>query len=299
MDVLCVGHVTYDTTFACNSYPKENSKTRFHEQEQTTGGSLAISAILLAKWNQKVEMAALVGDDEAGRKIKKELSINRVGTKYLKTKEDYKTSYSLVLANRENGERTIFNYVEKNNNLEPLELESAPKYILIDGFEYEASKKLLKKYPNAISIMDADSDKKEVIDLATMVNYLVCSKEFAEKITGIKIDFLNKQTLVDIYLKMEKMFKNKIIITLEKNGVIYRYNDQIKLMPSIKVKTIDSTGVGGVFHGAFIYGLMQKFDYEKVLKYANVAGALSVTRIGSYRSIPTLEEMNGVYGQIK
>ena len=297
--ILCVGHITYDTTFPCENFPKENTKTRFHEKEECTGGPAAIAAFLLSKWGEEVEFAGAVGSDEYGRKIAKEFSINRISTKHLILKEDFKTSHSLVLANRSNGSRTIFTYTDKYNKLEPFDLEKEPDIILIDGFEYEASKHLLKKYPNVISVIDASYDKKEVIDLCKMVNYVVCSKDFAEKVTGIKINYSHKQTLIDIFIKLENMFKNNIVVTLEKEGSLYKYNDQIKLMPSIKVKTIDSTGAGDIFHGAFVYGLLHKFNYEKVIKFSNVAGALSVTRIGGYRSIPSLEEMNDVYEQVK
>ena len=299
MRILCIGHITYDITFPCDRFPLENSKTRFHEKEECTGGPVAIAAFLLSKWGQNVEMAGLVGNDEYGRKIKKEFSLNRIGNNHVILKDDLKTSHSLVLANRSNGKRTILTYADKYNKLLPFDLENQPDIILVDGYEYEASKKSLKKYPKAISVMDASYDKKEVLELGQMVKYLVCSKEFAERVTGIKIDFKNKQTLVDIYSKMEKMFKNNVVITLEENGCIYRFNGLIKIMPSIKVKTIDSTGAGDIFHGAFVYGLSQGFDYEKILKFSNVAGALSVTRVGGYRSIPTLEEMKDVYEQVK
>ena len=33
MRILCVGHVTYDITFPCDSFPVENTKTRYHEKE--------------------------------------------------------------------------------------------------------------------------------------------------------------------------------------------------------------------------------------------------------------------------
>lgn len=299
MRILCVGHVTYDVTFPCDSFPKENTKTRFREKEECTGGPAAIAAFLLGKWHQTVEFAGVVGTDEYGKKISKEFSLNRVSTKHLMMDENVKTSHSLVLANRSNGQRTVLTYAPKDRSLKPFDLEQAPDIILIDGYEYEASKHLLEKYPKAISVIDASYDKKEVLDLARMVNYLVCSKEFAERVTGVKIDFENKQTLLDIYTKMENMFKNKVVITLEAYGCIYRYQGQIKIMPSIGVKTVDSTGAGDIFHGAFVYGLAKNFDYEKLIKFSNIAGALSVTRVGGYRSIPTLEEMNDIYEQVK
>lgn len=299
MKILCVGHITYDTTFPADSFPKENTKTRYHEKTDCAGGPAAIAAFLLGKWNQDVEIAGLLGNDEYGKKIKKEFSLNHVKVNNLVLDENISTSHSLILANKENGSRTILMYVPKHSHLNPFTPNENPDIILIDGKEYEASKELLKKFPEAITVIDADRDKKEIIDLAREVKYLVCSKSFAEKVTGIKIDFDDKLTLVKNYTKMEEMFKNNIIITLEENGVLYKHNNQIKIMPSVKVKTIDSTGAGDIFHGAFVYGLANNFDYEKNLKFAVLASALSVTRVGSYKSIPTLEEMNDVYDEIK
>ena len=299
MKILSIGHVTYDTTFETDYFPLENTKNRFHDKEEYVGGPASIAALLLAKWNEEVDIAGIVGNDDYGKKVKKEFTINHVGVNYLSLDDNATTSHSFVLANKTNGSRTIFCYTSNKSHLKPFELDYKPDIILLDGYEYEASKKLLNTYPDAISVIDAGKDKKEVIELAKMVNYLVCSLEFAEKVTGIKADFTNKQTLGNIYTNMEAMFKNNVVITLEALGCMYRSGDQIKVMPSIKVKTIDSTAAGDIFHGAFVYGLAQKYDFEKVLKFANIAGALSVTRVGGYRSIPTLKEMNEIYEQVK
>lgn len=299
MNILCVGHITYDTTFPTDSFPKENTKVRYHEKTECAGGPAAIAAFLLGKWGQNVSIAGLLGNDEYGKKIKNEFSLNRVNTSNLVLDENTETSHSLILANRTNGSRTILMYVPKYANLNPFNPNEKPDIILLDGHEYEASKELIKKYPDVITVIDADRDKKEVVELAKEVKHLVCSKNFAEKVTGIKIDFNDKLTLVQNYTKMETMFKNNIVITLEENGLLYKHNNQIKIMPSVKVKTIDSTGAGDIFHGAFVYGLANKFEYEKTLRFAVLASALSVTRVGSYKSIPTLEEMNDIYDEIK
>ena len=70
-------------------------------------------------------------------------------------------------------------------------------------------------------------------------------------------------------------------------------------MSSIKVKALDSTGAGDIYHGAFLYGLTQNFDIEKVVSYANLAGAISVTRVGGRYSIPSLEEVENKYASLK
>ncbi len=132
-----------------------------------------------------------------------------------------------------------------------------------------------------------------------MVNYLVCSKEFAEDVTGIKIDYDNNQTIVDLYNKMKEIFKNNIVVTLETKGSLYEYNNVIKIMPSIKVKAIDSTGAGDIFHGSFTYGIVKQLNFEKILKISNIAGALSVTRLGGRNSIFSLKEMKEAYNEFE
>lgn len=298
MNIICLGHITFDITFPTDSFPKENKKTRFFEKTECAGGPASIAAFLLGRWHMHPFIAGKIGNDNYGKKIEKEFVLNKVNIKYLERSEEAETSHALILANRSNGSRTIFSYVPKNNALKPLSLEETPDIILIDGHEYVASKKLLKEYPHALSIIDAGRYKKEVIELAKMTDYVVCSKEFAEQVTGITIDYENRTSIIKLYQKMEEIFKGVIVVTLEDKGCLYSLDGKIKIMPSIKVKTIDSTGAGDIFHGAFTYGIAKGFDFEKILKYANIAGALSVTRVGGYKSIPSLEEMEAVYNEV-
>jgi sugar/nucleoside kinase (ribokinase family) len=66
-------------------------------------------------------------------------------------------------------------------------------------------------------------------------------------------------------------------------------------MPALKVEAKDTTGAGDIFHGAFVYGLSKGFDIEKIVKYANIAAGISVTRIGARQSIPGLNEVEAEY----
>ena len=67
------------------------------------------------------------------------------------------------------------------------------------------------------------------------------------------------------------------------------------MVPSIKVKALDSTGAGDIFHAAFLYSLTQNYDLEKALRFSNITGALSCLKIGSRLSIPDLEDMEKSY----
>jgi len=298
MKILCIGHAAYDLTSTISEFPIENTKNRVHDRIECGGGPSATAAYLLGKWHMDTSFAGIIGKDLYGEKIKSEFESIGVNTKYLEMSSEHTTTSSFILANTSNGTRTIFTYRPSDMKMQEFELDFEPDIILMDGQEYEMSKKLLEKYPNAISIIDAGRSRKEIIELSKMVTYLVCSKEFAENVSEIKFneDFSNKE---EIYHKLESIFHNNIVVTLEAKGCLYKLNNQLKIMPSIKVKAVDSTGAGDIFHGAFTYGIAKGYDFEKVLKLSNIAGAISVTRIGTRASIPTLEEMEEVYNAFK
>ncbi len=299
MKILVIGHAAYDITTPVESYPIENTKNRVHSRIECGGGPASNAAYLLGKWGLDVTFAGVVGNDLYGKRIKKEFDDINVDTRYLELSDSGQTSQAYIIANRENGSRTILTYRPDDMKLKNLDIDFKPDIILIDGQEFEMSKKMLEKYPDAISIIDASRDRKEIVELSKMVNYLVCSKGFAEQIAEYKIDYNDFNTLVTLFDKLEQVFDNTIVVTLEDKGCLYKNNGEVKIMPSIKVKAVDTTAAGDIFHGAFTYGMAKGFDFEKTLKIANMAGAISVTRIGGRNSIPTEDEMREVYNEFK
>ena len=299
MKILVIGHAAYDITTPVESYPIENTKNQVHSRIECGGGPASNAAYLLGKWGLDVTFAGVVGNDLYGKRIKKEFDDINVDTRYLELSDSGQTSQAYIIANRENGSRTILTYRPDDMKLKNLDIDFKPDIILIDGQEFEMSKKMLEKYPNAISIIDASRDRKEIVELSKMVNYLVCSKGFAEQIAEYKIDYNDFNTLVTLFDKLEQVFDNTIVVTLEDKGCLYKNNGEVKIMPSIKVKAVDTTAAGDIFHGAFTYGMAKGFDFEKTLKIANMAGAISVTRIGGRNSIPTEDEMREVYNEFK
>lgn len=293
MKALCIGHAAYDLTMPMDSFPKENIKYRVDNAVSCGGGPASNAAYLLSLWGVNTYFAGVVGNDENGKKIKEEFKKVNVNTKFLEVDKDNDTTISFVLINAKNGSRTIF--TKRSNSMKlTKEINIKPDLILVDGQELEASKKVLEKNKNAISIIDAGRVRPETIELAKMVDFVVCSKDFAEEYTNININLKDKEVLKIIFDKLNKDFKN-VIITVEDKGALYQKDGIIKLVPSIKVKQVDSTGAGDIFHGAFAYCLLKKYDIEKSIMISNIAGAISVTRIGGRYSMPSLKEVMSTY----
>ena len=295
MKILCLGHATYDVTLPLDEFPIENTKNRIQERIECGGGPASTAAYLLGCWGADVYFAGIVGDDYYGHKIKEEFKKANVHTDYLELRNGYDTTSSIVLANKANGSRTTFAYKPKKVEMKPFELDFNPNVILIDGQEYERSLEVLNKYPEALTIIDAGRDRPEIIHLCKLVKWVACSKDFAESVTGIKIDYNNFDTLKEVYQKLNEMFNNEVVITLEDKGCFYKG----EIIKSVQLKTVDSTGAGDIFHGALTYYLARGYDAFNALKLANYAGAISVSRIGTRNSIPTKEEMEAVYNEFK
>lgn len=296
MKVLCIGHATYDFYLPVEGYPEENNKYRVENQIESGGGPAATAAYVLGKWGVKTYYHGVLGNDLFAKKILKEFHDVKVNTKYVERTDEAATTISFALINSENGSRTLFNYGETPIDIQNFEYDFKPNIILTDGYNYEASVRAIENHPDAITVLDAGRASDQMYDLARRVNYIVCSKEFAEVASGLKINYDDSKSLAKMYENIEKEYNGKVIITLEEKGCLYRDDHgKIKLMTGLRVLPKDTTSAGDIFHGAFVYGLSKGLALETCLKIANIAAGLSVTKVGSRNSVPELDEVHGIY----
>lgn len=289
--ILCIGHASYDITIPFYGYPIENSKNRVEGKVECGGGPASNAAYLLGKWGLNSYFVGLIGNDREGQIILNEMDSVNVNTELVEINREMGTTISYIIANQQSGSRTVLTNRAQGYKMTPVSLAMDADYILVDGQELELSLSAIKENPSAISVLDAGTAKPATIELGKVVDYLVCSKKFAETIADEEFDYKNTDTIVSIYRKLENKFKTNIIITLEEKGSLCKVEDNLKLISSINVKAKDTTGAGDIFHGAFVFGLAKGLKMEDILKFSNVTSAISVKTIGGRYSIPNLEEV--------
>ncbi len=289
--IFCIGHATYDVTMPVEGYPKENTKIKTYSKIECGGGSSANSSVLLSRWGEKSYFIGSAGNDIYGERIRTSFINDNVSTRYFRLKNNCYTSTSFILANTKNGKRTITTFKDKNLNYKNKTILTKPDVMLFDGEHLEVSLFLIKKYKNALKIIDAGSFKEDTVKLCKYMDYIVCSKDFAESYTNTKIDVKDIDSIINTYKVLENDFKGTIVITLESTGSFAKIDNEYKIIPSIKVKALDSTGAGDIYHGAFTYFISNGFPLSKTMYLSNIAGALSVSKLGSRYSIPTKEEV--------
>lgn len=297
MKILCMGQITYDYSLPIDGFPIEGLKYELKEKIENSGGSACNMAYALAKWNEEVYLSAAVGGDELGNKIKKDLSDAGVKTHTVETVFESKTPIEFVLINKTTGNKTVFSICEKEPHVKKYEFDFIPEIILLDGYEYTSGISVVNKYPNAITILDAGDYTKSNVELCKYAKYIIASQRFVEGYTGVQADFSNPTTLLDLYKKFATKYPNSnVVVTLKNHGAMYLDNNQIKVMPGLKLESIkDSTAAGDIFRAAFALGLSRKYEMEKIIRIANIASGLSLSKIGGKESVPLFSDIAKYY----
>ncbi len=87
----------------------------------------------------------------------------------------------------------------------------------------------------------------------------------------------------------------KVIITMGSQGAFCSDGKKKEMIPSYKVKAFDTTGAGDSFNGGFAYAYEKGYDFFDCARFANAVGSCSVQKLGSMRSMPSLEEVEEVF----
>lgn len=291
MKVLCIGHATYDVVIPVSSYPLENTKNRVEDEVCCGGGPAANCAYLLGKWGIDTYFCGLAGDDYESSVIETEFNEVGVNLDYFIKDRDYKTTKSYLIVNTSNASRTSLACQSNKKRIDDINILIKPDIILIDGHEANLSRKVIEDNPNAVVVIDAGRYSSEIVELCHMCNYVVCSKNFAE-------EYCKSKNLKTMLTKMKNDFKCEIVITLEDKGCAY-YDNEVKIIKSIPFKAIDTTGAGDIFHGAFVYGLINNWNMYKNLSFANTTASLSITKLTGRRSIFPLNMVKDIYDELR
>jgi sugar/nucleoside kinase (ribokinase family) len=288
MKILSVGQSTLDISLPLDQEIKENEKFRVYDKLESPGGPATTASILLGRWGEDVTLYSRLGDDMYGKNISDFLVSANV--KHLSIPcPEFATPISVILTNKNNGNRTIFNcpgIIEASN----LSINEECSVFLTDAHEPEIAHRYLDQHPTVISVLDAGGYREATVELAKRVTWLVTSESFASGYTNVKIDMKDPRTWSTMFTKLHELNPHPVV-TLGERGCLYENEGQIHLLPSYPAVAIDTNGAGDVFHGAFVYGLVHQLTLIEILKLASMTSSIHVTRRGGSLSIPDLNEV--------
>ena len=81
-----------------------------------------------------------------------------------------------------------------------------------------------------------------------------------------------------------------IAITLGREGVLVREQNQVLRAPGFKVGSIDESGAGDAFAAGFITGLLENWPLEQTIRFASAVGASCTRALGCIEGVFDREE---------
>ena len=91
---------------------------------------------------------------------------------------------------------------------------------------------------------------------------------------------------------IKKYPSSNLILTLGKNGSMFKNADTLLKQSVFDVPVVDTTAAGDTFTGYFISAILNNHSFDYALKLASKASSVSVSRKGASASIPMLGEIN-------
>ncbi|MFO1418015.1 MAG: PfkB family carbohydrate kinase [Methylotetracoccus sp.] len=291
MDVLCVGHASYDLIFSVPRQPDADDKLLADGFLGCGGGPAANAAVTVARLGLRASFAGYLGDDLFGERHLAELEAHGITTE-LVVRGTNPTPLSVILV-KPDGSRSLVNYKGQTAPLPADAFASvapAARVVLFDGHEPLVSVDLLDSARRAAipTVLDAGSLHAGTEALMGKVEHLVCSEKFARQWLGHD----DPAAAVDRLAGLAPV----VVVTLGDRGLLWRRGTEHGALGACPVVAVDTTGAGDVFHGAYAAGLALGLSWDRLLAYASAAGALCCTRLGARSGIPSADEVATLLG---
>jgi fructokinase len=307
MKILCIGEALID--MICTN----KGKALMHGDDflKKAGGAPTNVAAAIAALGGQVELAAKVGVDPFGEHLIDVMKKSNVSTRWMLQDPNHFTTFAFVSL-MEDGERDFYFNRGADGQLSEADIDaidlaefSIVHFGSATGFLpgplQAAYRSLLQKAIAANKLVSFDPNYRHLLFRNDMQSFIDQSWRFLQACHFFKVSdeealLLTGQPTVDAAAKdfLEKTSAT-FAITLGKEGTLLGFNQTTKIIPSIAVQPIDTTGAGDAFVGAVLFQLnnqptkdLTEKDWEKIILNANKAGARTCEYMGAMEAFKHL-----------
>ncbi|QDU62314.1 putative sugar kinase YdjH [Planctomycetes bacterium Pan216] len=291
-DVVGIGAVTWDRFLVVPRYPNPDDKVRAIQTEECGGGQAATALVALSRWGLQTRLVAMLGYDDYSERIIQDLDSENVGTERLIRREDADGRRTTVLVDNRSGKRAI---VSGPHWVPPMRVDEVTPDLFdgarvlhldttVDECALEAA--VLAKEKGLLVTLDAEVMNDRTEELLRHCDYVIASREFAQRLTGEE-----KLGLATYGLSLRS--GKPAIVTDGEHGCDYANGEKEAFhQPAYRVPVVDGTGAGDVFHAAIIYGVLSAFDIRKTVRFAAWAAANVCREVGGRKGIPSRDDVH-------
>lgn len=281
--VVGLGLCVVDHLYVVDSLDFSGERTRYREWVVSAGGMVTTALAEAARLGCAPQLLSVLGDDEPGNLVHRQLRAAGVGTRYLVRSSRVPTTVAVVFVAWRSGERRFLvadrRAVERRAprlDLTPIRRAGA---LLIDGhFPADALRAVREAAEHGVPVV-ADFSRPSAVAsrLLPFVDYAIVPESFAEVFTpGARRDTL---------FRLRDEFGCTAVLTQGARGGLWLDGARVRRFRSPRVRVRDTTGAGDAFHGAFAAGLTQGLPLGRNLSRAARSGARCCGALGGVASV--------------
>jgi len=265
--------------------PESGGASSLLDNSWQGGGMIATGLVAASVLGASCGMVGVVGGDRNGIFCRKDLEKNGVDTSRLLVDTGGTTTMSFVLTEKEKRERSFVHNRGNHRHLKANELDEAyigaAKYLLVTSMDEAsvAACRIARQHGTKV-VIDASIFNELTMKHIDLIDVLVASENFYH---GLYKD----ENYVANCREIGKMGPEVAIVTLGSRGCAGFYRGKPVELPAFKVDVTDTCGAGDVYHGAFIYAMMQGWEGDHVARFASAVSAIKCTRLGGRAGIPS------------
>jgi sugar/nucleoside kinase (ribokinase family)/mannitol-1-phosphate/altronate dehydrogenase len=289
-DVLGLGIVAVDDLFMVDNYPPPDAKLKASGLVRQGGGLTGTALVASSRLGAKSAYGGILGQDELSNWTVSELEKEGVDCSLTIRSMDVQPYHAIIIVDTTHHTRNII-YTDIGVSPRPVDtvdesFVSQAKVILIDqlGIDVMLKTALIAKKLGIPTIADIErEDHPKTRELLAQIDHLILSTSFAGKLTG------TDDPVEQVRIAHNNNDRICTAVTVGVKGCWYIKKDQpdeIHHQPAFKVKTVDTTGCGDVFHGAYAAGLAWGWSVDDCIKFAAATSALKATKPGGRAGIP-------------
>jgi sugar/nucleoside kinase (ribokinase family) len=294
-DVVGFGLNSVDHICVVKHHPRLDSKQRLVTYDVQPGGQVPTALVALQRWGLRTAYVGAFGDDPGGAMARAALADDGVDLSATTVRSGTRHQVSVILVDEISGERSVMGETPGLLRLRDDELQqkviTSGRILLMDAVDIATAciAATWAREADVCTVLDIDEPAPGIDDLLKLTDVLIAGSEFPAKLTGQR-DL--RQALRDIAAR-GPWFAG---VTLGAGGALALVRGQFHYVPAFRLPVVDSTGAGDVFHAGSIYGLLQEWSVDDIIRFAAGAAALKCGKLGARPGIPTLEHALSLTG---
>jgi len=261
------------------------------EHVDAGGGMAANAAAAIARLGGRVALWSRVGGDASGEAIRRSLEDSGVEITHVREFKTARSSTAAVIVDGR-GERLVIGERDHAMPMDaswlPLEEIARAGAVLSDSSWKEASLAAFgaARALGVPTLIDIDLGAGVVLpELLRLTDYAVFSSAALRR-------FSSGETLKDRLAGIAAQGPVHVGVTEGSQGYFWLEADRdVHHQPSFAIDTVDTTGAGDAFHGAFAWALARGLNSTACARVAAAVAALKCRRLGARAGLPTLQEL--------